>query len=86
MRTMVLILAYNRRLLTISSVASFQQQVREALLKSDRPAVEIARAVGVHQVNLSQFKAGARDLPTKNLEAIAAELGFEIVLKPKRSK
>ncbi len=64
-------------------MASLSDQIRAALAKAHEPAVEIAQATGVHPVNLSQFKAGRRDLPLKNLEAIADHLGLEIVLRSK---
>jgi hypothetical protein len=43
-------------------MASLSDQIRDVLKSADYPAVEIARKTGVHPVNLSQFKAGKREL------------------------
>ena len=67
-------------------MTSLSDQVREALAQSEHTASEIARATGVHHVNLSQFKSGRRALPLVSLEAIAEFLGFSIVLVPRRDK
>lgn len=65
---------------------SLSDQVRALLAETDHPAVRIAEAANVHQVNLSQFRSGKRDLPLKNLEAIADFLGYRVVLEKKTTR
>lgn len=60
--------------------------VREALSKDARSQREIAKAAGIHHVNLSQFKAGTRDLPLDTLCKLARVVGLEITVKPSRHR
>lgn len=59
--------------------------LRSALAKDPRPQREIADLAGIHYVNLSQFKAGDRDLPLDTLCKLARVLGLEVLVK-KRGK
>jgi transcriptional regulator with XRE-family HTH domain len=58
--------------------------IRRALAADPRPQIEIAKAAGLHPVNLSQFKAGKRELPFDSLVALAKVVGLEISAKPKK--
>jgi hypothetical protein len=55
-------------------------QIRQAAGKDKRPRVALAKAAGLHHVNLSQFISGARSLPLPALERLAAALGLSISL------
>jgi hypothetical protein len=56
-------------------------QLRDALKRDARPAVEIAKSAGIHPVNLSHFKSGTRGLSLAAMEKLAAALGLEITVK-----
>lgn len=58
--------------------------IRDALNRTERPQVEIAKAARMHPVNLSQFKAGKRPLPLDTLCDLAEVLGLEITVKRQR--
>lgn len=60
--------------------------IRRALNHDGRPQREIAKAAGIHHVNLSQFKAGQRTLPLDTLVALAGVLGLEIRVEEKRKR
>jgi transcriptional regulator with XRE-family HTH domain len=66
------------------SPVEIQNKVREAIARDERPQQEIARAAGIHYVNLSQFKAGARSLPLDTLCKLAEVVGLEITVKKLR--
>jgi transcriptional regulator with XRE-family HTH domain len=55
--------------------------IREALSHDPRTMRNIAKAAGVHHVNLSQFKAGDRTLPLDTLCKLAKVVGLEITVK-----
>lgn len=55
-------------------------RIRKAIDDDPRPQQEIAKAAGIHFVNLSQFKSGARDLPLGRLCELAKVLGLEITV------
>jgi transcriptional regulator with XRE-family HTH domain len=61
-------------------------RIRKALERDERPQRTIAKAAGIHHVNLSQFKAGQRSLPLDTLCTLAGVLGLEITVqdRPKR--
>lgn len=58
-----------------------QNEVRKALAADTRTMREIAALLDMHPVNLSQFKAGDRDLPLAPLFRLAGILGLEIVVR-----
>jgi hypothetical protein len=69
-------------------VESLSDQLRAALIDTEIPITEIAKATGVHRVNITQFRSGKRDLPLRSIETIADFLGFELRLieRDKRPK
>jgi hypothetical protein len=46
----------------------------------------VYRRAGLHSAQLSRFVRGQRSLMMAAVERLADQLGFELVLKPKRSK
>lgn len=60
---------------------SIADELRKALLKDGRSAVEIAKLADIHPINLRQFKGGTRSLPITSMEKLATVLGKEISLK-----
>jgi transcriptional regulator with XRE-family HTH domain len=52
--------------------------IRKALEQDERSQRDIAKAAGVHHVNLSQFKSGKRDLPLDTLCDLAKVLGLAV--------
>lgn len=63
------------------SPVEIMSAIRDALNRTERPQVEIAKAAGIHPVNLSQFKAGDRTLPLAALCKLAEVVGLEITVK-----
>jgi transcriptional regulator with XRE-family HTH domain len=59
------------------------EQIRKALANAPQSMAEIAKATGLHRVNVSQFRAGTRELPLRSLEILADYLGLAIVAVPK---
>lgn len=57
------------------------QAIRDAVAKDQRPQVDIAKAAGIHAVNLSQFKAGTRTLPLDALCRLAGVVGLELTVR-----
>jgi transcriptional regulator with XRE-family HTH domain len=60
---------------------SVVDEIRRALISDKRSSAEIARAAGIHAVNVRQFKGGIRSLPLDTLEQLASALGLDITAK-----
>ena len=61
-------------------------RIRKALERDERSQTEIAKACGMHRVNLAQFKAGDRDLPLDSLVRLADVLGLELTVIERRKR
>lgn len=65
------------------SMAEVTEQLRKLLyqaIKEGQRNEDIAKAAGIHPVNLRQFKAEIRSLPLKKLESLAKALGAQITV------
>lgn len=60
--------------------------IRNALRKTDQTIAALSESTGIHRVNLSQFKAGTRNLPLLSLELLAESLGIKIIAIPRKTK
>ncbi len=54
--------------------------IRAAIENDSRSQRELAKASGIHFVNLSRFAAGKKSLTIESAEALAKALGLEMVL------
>jgi len=66
------------------SPMQIMDRIRKAVDSDERPQREIAKAAGIHHVNLSQFKAGKRDLPLDSLCTLAKVVGLEITVQERK--
>ncbi|MCC6671281.1 MAG: helix-turn-helix domain-containing protein [Planctomycetes bacterium] len=67
-------------------MTTVSDRVRRLLVKSRATHYVLAKRSGVSAGQLSRFASGKRDLYLPALAALAAALGYEIVLRPKGSK
>lgn len=61
-------------------------EIRAAMEADPRSQREIADAAGVHQVNLSKFKAGQKDLSLDSVCRLAAALGLVLTVQKAKRK
>ena len=54
--------------------------LRAAIENDSRSQRELAKASGIHFVNLSRFAAGKKSLTIESLDALAKALGWELDL------
>lgn len=60
-------------------------EIRELIEGSGESRYSLARRCGVDEGRLSRLMSGERGLSIDAIEQLADALGFEVVLKPKRS-
>jgi transcriptional regulator with XRE-family HTH domain len=61
-------------------------QIREAIEQSGVSRYRIAQETGIDQSTISKFMLGHRGLSMEALDAIADELGLEVVVKSSRKR
>ena len=60
--------------------------IREAIVASDKSRYRIAKETGIGEPHLCQFMAGTKGLSVEALERLAANLGMEITARPIKRK
>ena len=65
-------------------MASFAEQLVQAIERSGESRYSISKGSGVNQSQLSRLVSGERAVSFESAEKLADYLGLEIVLRPKR--
>lgn len=60
--------------------------IRQAIETSDQAPAQIAKGAGVARSQISRLLSGERGLSLETAERLAAYLGLEIVVRPKRAQ
>jgi ribosome-binding protein aMBF1 (putative translation factor) len=61
---------------------SYEQQVREALVKSGRTSADLNGKTGLHPTTIRRFRTGKLRLRSETLDKLAEELGLKPSLVP----
>ena len=67
-------------------MAGLEDRIRKAIEASGQTRYRIAKETGVSQAHLSRLMSGERGLGVDMLERLAAYLGLEIIIRPKRRR
>jgi len=67
-------------------MARLEDRIRAAIKSSGQTRYRIAKETGVSQAHLSRLMSGERGLGVGVLERLAAYLGLEIIIRPKRRR
>lgn len=68
------------------TMAKIVNQMRKAIINSEKSRYAISKQTGVSQSQLCLFMSGKKGLSHDYMERVADCLGFEIVLQPKKRK
>jgi hypothetical protein len=86
MQALILYLyASNRYNVGMAKQTTISQQLRQAILASEKSRYRIWKETGVSQASLCKFVAGTTGLTTEHIDTIGQCLGLELV-KAKRKK
>lgn len=70
----------------IIDVSQIYDDLRKAIDASGKSRYRLWQETDVSQAQLSQFMAGSKGLSVEALERLAAALGMDIFIKPKRRR
>ncbi len=59
--------------------------IRKAIEASGKTRYRLSKETGIDQAQLSRLMAGKEGVSVENLERLAAALGLEIIIRPKRT-
>jgi transcriptional regulator with XRE-family HTH domain len=76
----------NVALVTIDTVKTMTEVLRQAVLASGLPLQQIAEAAGVERASLSRFVRGQRTLRLDMADRLAAYLGLELKQTGRRAR